>query len=356
VRAPLGTVDGCVHVVAWWKMPMAAWRKKLSLSHAPTPLVRIPALDALVGCELWIKRDDMTAGPEAGNKIRKLEYLLADALEQRADVVITCGGVQSNHARATAILARRLGLLPLLALRTSDGRAPARPWHGNLLLDALVGADLRFITPAQYQQRESYLRSLASEVEQRGERPYTIPEGGSNALGALGYVDAMAEVRAQLTAAGVERLDAIVHACGSGGTAAGIAIGTKLHDVADEVIAIAVCDDRSYFERRIHAIIDDTRTLVSSPLETAPLRVLDAFKGPAYAVPTDEQLAFIGAVARVSGLILDPVYTGKALFSLAHLQPKPARALFVHTAACRGYSPKLTAFRRTPTFPTLRTS
>src|SRR5262245_38835930 len=108
---------------------------KLRLAHTPTPLVRMAALDALVGCELWVKRDDMTAGAEAGNKIRKLEYLLADALAQRAQRVITCGGAQSNHARATALLARRLGLSPLLVLRTEDGQPPAAPWQGNLLLD-----------------------------------------------------------------------------------------------------------------------------------------------------------------------------------------------------------------------------
>ena len=331
-----GTVDVCVRVLAFGEMHMTAWRQKLELTHAPTPLVRMPALDALIGCELWIKRDDMTAGAEAGNKIRKLEYLLAEAVEQRADVVITCGGVQSNHARATAILARRLGMQPLLALRTSDGRAPERPWQGNLMLDALVGADVRFITPAQYQQRDSYLRSLASEVEQRGERAYTIPEGGSNGLGALGYVDAMAEVRAQLDAAHLARFDAVVHACGSGGTAAGIALGVRRSDVAREVIAFAVCDDRAYFERRISGIIQEARDLVSTPIEPAPLRIVDTYKGPAYGVPTEEQLTFIAEVARVSGLILDPVYTGKALYGLAQLQPKPACAVFVHTGGLPG--------------------
>src|SRR4051794_21413652 len=111
--------------------------RKLSLAHLPTPLFHHDALDALVGCEVWVKRDDMSAGAEAGNKIRKLEYLLADAQRQRAQLVITCGGAQSNHARATAILARRLGMEPLLLLRAQDSAA-ARPWHGNMLLDALV--------------------------------------------------------------------------------------------------------------------------------------------------------------------------------------------------------------------------
>jgi len=318
--------------------------QKLSLTHAPTPLIRVASLDELVGCELWLKRDDVTAGAESGNKIRKLEYLLADALEQRANVVITCGGVQSNHARATAILARRFGMQPLLALRTRDGAAPAAPWQGNLMLDALVGADIRFITPAQYAQRNVFLNTLADEVSARGQRPYVIPEGGSNGLGALGYIDAMAEIRAQLDTPGsprsdrlpTARFDAVVHACGSGGTAAGAALGAGHYDVASEVIAFAVCDDRSYFEDRVEQITGEARALIDQPLSAAPLRIVDTYKGPAYGVPSAEQVAFIRKVARVSGVILDPVYTGKALFGLARLQPKPARALFVHTGGLPG--------------------
>ncbi|HKU40944.1 MAG TPA: pyridoxal-phosphate dependent enzyme, partial [Polyangiales bacterium] len=136
---------------------MAGWPDKLPLAHLPTPLQRTAALDPLLGCELWVKRDDMTAGPEAGNKIRKLEYLLAAARAQDASHVITCGGVQSNHARATALLARQLGMAPVLVLRTADGQPPAAPWVGNLMLDGLLGAELRFITPAQYGERDRLL-------------------------------------------------------------------------------------------------------------------------------------------------------------------------------------------------------
>ncbi|HEX2678259.1 MAG TPA: pyridoxal-phosphate dependent enzyme, partial [Polyangiales bacterium] len=157
---------------------------RLRLAHLPTPLVRYDALDALVGTQVWVKRDDCTAGPEAGNKIRKLEYLLAAAQAERASVVITCGGEQSNHARATALLARSLGMRSLLFLRTQDGAAPARPWPGNLLLDALAGAELRFITPAQYRERDTLLLDAKRELERAGEHVYVIPEGGSNGLGA----------------------------------------------------------------------------------------------------------------------------------------------------------------------------
>ncbi len=311
---------------------------KLKLAHLPTPLFRHDALDHIVGAEVWVKRDDMTGGPEAGNKIRKLEYLLAAAVNTQARAVITCGGVQSNHARATAILARRLGLRPVLLLRTADGAAPAHR-VGNLLLDALVGAELRFITPAQYQLRDALMQQLAAELAATGEPAYVIPEGGSNGLGALGYIDAMAEVRAQLDAGdagGPAAFDAVIHACGSGGTAAGVCLGAGLHGVAEYAIAIAVCDDRAYFERRIEQIVAEAMQLLQTSLPHARASVLDQWKGPAYAVPSEDQARFIARIARETGLLLDPAYTGKAMFGLAQLSPKPKRVLFLHTGGLPG--------------------
>jgi D-cysteine desulfhydrase len=344
------------------------WPEKLRLAHVPTPLQRTAALDALVGCELWIKRDDMTGGAEAGNKIRKLEYLLAAARNQGADTVITCGGVQSNHARATAVLARQLGMRPVLMLRTTDGQAPALPWQGNLMLAGLLGAELRFITPSQYRERDQLLAELAGELRRSGRLPYVIPEGGSCGLGALGYVDAMAEVRGQLDggwrapgqAAPPSRFDAVVHACGSGGTAAGISIGAALHGVADQAVAVAVCDDSEYFRERVRAIHAELEAFLPELVRSqVPLRIVDEYKGPAYGVASPEQTAFIAEVARVSGLILDPVYSGKALFGLAQLAPKTQRVLFVHTGGLPGLlaEPEQFADRMAlPTFPTLRSS
>lgn len=310
---------------------------KHRLAHVPTPIERYPALDGLLGTQVWVKRDDANGGAEAGNKLRKLEYLFAAALRERAEVVITCGGLQSNHARATAIIARRLGLAPVLALRT-ESTPSAR--EGNLLLDDLLDAELRFVTREQYAQRDTLLGEWAADYARRGQRAYVIPEGGSNGLGALGYFDAMHEVRAQLDQAPSalpQRFDAIVHACGSGGTAAGVLLGAAHFDVADEVLAMAVCDDSAYFEARIAAIVEDARRYFAGQLPAlARLRVLDAYKGPAYGVPSAEQVAFIRAAARATGLMLDPVYAGKALFGLSRLSPKPERVLFVHTGGLPG--------------------
>ena len=221
--------------------------RKLALARTPTPIIRHDALDELVGAEVWVKRDDLTEGPAAGNKIRKLEYLLAEALDRGARVVVTCGALQSNHARATAILARQLGLRSVLLLRSQDP-ARARADRGNAFLDLLVGAELRGITPAQYRERDRLMAEVAREMAERGDSAYVIPEGGSSGLGALGYVDAMAEVRRQLDAGeagGPKGFDAVAHACGSGGTAAGVVLGAALHGVAPTVLAMAVCDDRA---------------------------------------------------------------------------------------------------------------
>ncbi len=311
---------------------------KLALAHLPTPLWRSDALDSLVGSSVWVKRDDMTGGATAGNKLRKLEYLMADARARGATVILTCGGLQSNHARATALVAAELGFSCLLFLRT---RTPAEPVaaSGNVLLDRLAGADIRLISPEQYRERARVLAQAAAELEARGERPYVIPEGGSNALGSLGYVDAMREVRAQLDlglGGGPHAFDAVVFACGSGGTAAGVVLGAREYDVAPRVIAVAVCDDADYFERVIGRIVMDAEKLQPELQRGARLEVRDEWKGPGYAIMSAEQQAFLVAVSRRTGLVLDPVYTGKALFGLSRLEPKPRRVLFLHTGGLPG--------------------
>lgn len=311
---------------------------KLQLAHLPTPLVRHDALDALVGTRVWVKRDDMSAGVAAGNKIRKLEYLLAEASALRADTVITCGGLQSNHARATAVLARQLGMDAVLLLRDAQPTLP-QSWQGNAFLDRLLGAEIRIITPAQYRERGARMAEVARELTLRGKRPYVIPEGGSSALGALGYVDAMAELRMQLDrgdAGTTTQFDAVVHACGSGGTAAGVALGIARSGAARRAIAFAVCDDSKYFEAVTSQLIGAAAQLLDQPTSPAPLEIVDAFKGPAYGIASDEQLRFIVQVARACGLVLDPVYTGKALFGLARMASKPSDALFIHTGGLPG--------------------
>jgi D-cysteine desulfhydrase len=312
--------------------------RKIPLAHLPTPLWHNAALDEIVGGETWVKRDDMTSGSAAGNKIRKLEFLLADAIERRSTTVLTCGGIQSNHARATAIAARELGMRSVLFLRTSDGQPPEAA-TGNVLLDLMVGAELRFVTPQQYLQRETVMAEAASALERQGERPYVIPEGGSNGIGALGYLEAMREVRAQLDSGACGRVtgfDAVAFACGSGGTAAGCHLGAGEFAIAPQVHAFAVCDDAPTFKGIIDHIVAQASELHPAVGRMADLHIHDRWKGPTYGVPSDEQRAFILEVARRSGLVLDPVYSGKALFGLSRLAPKPGRVLFIHTGGLPG--------------------
>ena len=314
--------------------------------HGPTPLTRHDNLDDIIGARVWVKRDDMTSGAAAGNKIRKLEFLLAHALEIGASTVVTCGGLQSNHARATALACAELGLRAILLLRVANPtEAYGRPLDltGNVLLDALAGAEIRFVSPEQYRERTALLEQVRVEEAGNGRIAYLVPEGGSNGRGALGYVEAMREVKQQLDLglAGGAPFDVVAHACGSGGTAAGVALGAQAFGVAKQAWAFAVSDDRAYFERVISAIASEARGFDPSLPALSGLVVDDLAKGPSYGVMSSEQKEFLLLVSRATGLVLDPVYTGKALYGLAEAVKrgaiaKDARVLFLHTGGLPG--------------------
>ena len=310
--------------------------ERIRFAHTPTPIARREALDVIVGAEVWIKRDDATSGAAAGNKIRKLEYLLADAVAKGAQTVLTCGGLQSNHARATALLCAELGLRCVLFLRVADPAKAAReplPVIGNVLLDRLAGAEIRFVSPDEYRERAVVMERAAGAMP----NAYVIPEGGSNGLGAFGYVEAMREVKEQLDMT----FDVVAHACGSGGTAAGVAMGAKKHDVARAAWAFAVCDDRAYFQKTIARIADEARAIDPTLADLERLVVDDRAKGPSYGVMSDEQKRFLIDVVKKSGVVLDPVYTGKALYGVMKAVERGdiargARVLFLHTGGLPG--------------------
>jgi D-cysteine desulfhydrase len=326
---------------------------RIPLVHGPTPLVKRRALDRRLGVDLWIKCDDATGGATGGNKIRKLEFLLGDALRAGADIVLTCGGLQSNHARATALSCAALGLESALFLRVGDELAlPPEaacdprllPLAGNVLLDRFAGAEVHPISRRDYADRSAVLEAHAARLRSAGRRPYVIPEGGSNALGSLGYVEAMREVRAQLDAGlggGPAAFDEIVHACGSGGTAAGVTLGAAKFGVARRVRAVAVCDDAAYFTRVVEQIHRGARAHDPSLDAEAELVVDESARGPGYGIADAEQRRSIVRAARESGLVLDPVYTGKAFFGLERAIARGdiargARVLFVHTGGLPG--------------------
>ncbi len=277
-----------------------------------------------------------------GNKVRKLEYLLAEAQDEGATHVITCGGEQSNHARATAFAAAQLGMKSVLVLRTDDPATPPRP-TGNILLDDLVGAEIVWISRPAWKERTRLMAEQAQRVVAAGGRPYVIPEGGSNALGSWGYVRAARELAEDL--AGLEPIT-VVYACGSGGTAAGLIMGAKLFGFAERGIrfaAVNVCDDQAYFVAAISKICADmeSRWQLGANVTEADIDILDGHVGLGYAKSRPEELETIRSVCRSDGLVLDPVYTGKAFHGLlAELRANPARfgetVGFIHTGGLFG--------------------
>jgi D-cysteine desulfhydrase len=313
------------------------------LVHGPTPVVRNPRLAERFGLDLWIKRDDATAGAEAGNKLRKLEYLIGDAELAAADTVVTCGALQSNHVRSTALVCASRGLR-CVAVLWADHDNLFPPASGNAMLSRMAGADIRLACGATAAQRRDALEAACDEQRARGRHPYLIPEGGSNGLGALGYVEAMRELREQirLGLAGGRAFDWVVTACGSGGTAAGLALGAVRHQVAGAVLAVSVGPDDEELRARVAEIVRDCRALDPSLSEAAPVTFERGAVGPGYGRSTAPQRRFMVELARGYGLISDPVYVGKALFGLAGwihehaLAGSGARVLFVHTGGLAG--------------------
>lgn len=301
----------------------------------------MPRVAERLGLDLWIKRDDVTGGAEGGNKLRKLEFLLADALSRSANVIVTGGHVQSNHARATALVAASLGLRCELCLWSRE-TVSALPSTGNALLDHMAGAHVRLVGPVASSQRDATLKAAADDLLRRGLRPYVIPEGGSNGTGALGYVQACRELRRQLEAglAQGKPFDTLVTACGSGGTAAGLALGASAFGVAREVVAMAVVPDALSLRCAVGSIIDEVRRAVPGLGRPVPWRV-DERGCPNPSGDLDHaQRRFMVEMARY-GLVLDPVYTGRALSGLARAVRDDGkwvgrRVLFVHTGGLPG--------------------
>jgi len=310
--------------------------RPLSLARLNTPLHPLRRASERLGTEVWIKRDDLTGFGMSGNKVRKLEFLMAEASALGADTVITCGGVQSNHCRATAVACRQLGLEPVLLLRSADG-PPAGPPDSNLLLNTLLGAAVHWTDMDGWRERDARMAAIAEELTARGRRPYIIPEGGSNAVGSLGYVRAGQELAAQALAEGV-RFDTIIHATGSGGTLAGLALA----GLDARVLGVCVCDDADYFRRRVAAIAADAVPYgLTLPPAGDRWDALEGYQGRGYALSRPEELRALAQLAREEGVLLDPVYTGKAWYALNDtLSRDPTafgrRVLFWHTGGAFG--------------------
>ena len=314
-------------------------------TRAPTPLEPMPRLtEHLGGADLWVKRDDLLGLAGGGNKTRKLEFLVAEALAQGADTLITTGAVQSNHCRLTLAAAVREGLRCRLVLEERVADSYDRDASGNNFLYRLLGVEEVTVVEAGT-DLQAAMQAEADELAARGRTGYIVPGGGSTPLGALGYVACAEEILQQAFDLGVA-FDRIVTASGSGGTHAGILAGMHGTNAGIEVTGISVRAGRDAQEEKIARLAGATAELagVSAPLPRESVRVFDDWVGPGYSLPTPAMADAVRTFARQEGILLDPVYTGKTAAGLIDLVrtgriAEGERVLFLHT----GGSPALYA-------------
>lgn len=305
---------------------------RVPLAILPTPLYQLPNVSRILGKNVWVKRDDMTGVALGGNKVRKLEFLLADAMKEGAELVMTTGGGQSNHAMLTAACALRLGLEPVLVLKKRG------VWQrrGNQVLNHLMGVDVRFMDTDSYDDIYTEMDRIGTSS---GKKYYKIPCGGSVPLGCLGYVACVKEVSEQAAALGV-RFDRIVCATGSGGTHAGTALGARLFLASAKITGVEV--DTDPFEIIVPDLMRGAAELLELDMEIKNEDVeLTPMWGEGYAIPSKEGNHAVNFMARNEGIILDPVYTGKAFAGLLKLNAEGAFAgeeniLFIHTGGAGG--------------------
>ncbi|WP_020677022.1 D-cysteine desulfhydrase [Geopsychrobacter electrodiphilus] len=319
---------------------------RMTIGHGPTPLEAMPRLSQAVGCNLYIKRDDCTGLGAGGNKTRKLEYLVAAARDEGADTLVTIGGLQSNHARQTAAAAAKCGFVCELVLEDVAG-TPKQDYYnnGNLLLDRLFGANIHPVVEGE--DGVVVADQLMARLAEAGRKPYLIPVGGSNEVGSLGYVRCAHEILAQITTQNIQ-VDQIVHASGSAGTQAGLLAGLIAAGADIPVLGIAVSRDTEAQQALVQALLEKTLQYLGLDPALATGRVVadGGYFGEGYGITTPATLEAVKMCARVEGILLDPVYTGKGMAGLidkcrSGVFSSGQNILFLHT----GGSPGLFAYR-----------
>ena len=303
---------------------MINYPPRISLAQTPTPLHPLKRLQASIGGPLiWLKRDDLTGATLSGNKVRKLEFIAAKAQQQDCSALITCGGIQSNHCRATALVAAQLGLKCHLILRGIPSQHQLS--DGNQLLDELSGCTISYHKPAEYfTQLDNIFAQVSKDFAEQGDKALVIPTGGSDGDGLWGYIAACEELKNDFAQHQINP-SAIITASGSGGTQAGLVVGAQLFDLAASVYGINVCDDETYFVNKIAADIQDWQTKYPEQAKQLKLpsnqsedliNIIDGYVGNGYGIASDEVIDSIRLLARTEGVVLDPVYSGKAFNGL----------------------------------------
>lgn len=324
-------------------------QKKLNLANFPTKIEKLEKISKDSGVNIYLKRDDQTGSEISGNKIRKLEYSIYEAIENGCDTLITCGGIQSNHARATAAAGIKLGMRAILVLRSDE----TPELEGNYFLDKVIGADVRIISSDDYRERRAeIMKEIKAESDAEGHKAYIIPEGASNGIGSLGYYSAMEEIKEQEKELGI-KFDRIVAAVGSGGTYAGLCMGnTEFFNGEKKITGFNVCDDAEFFKKRSEEIIEEAQKYLDKSIivKAEDMDIIDGYVGIGYAQSRPEELEFIQKTAKKEGVIFDPVYTGKAMYGMMNEIEKGTFAkgenvLFIHTGGLFGIFSKRDQFK-----------
>lgn len=307
--------------------------KRLEMFARPTPLHELPRLREAINCKprIFIKRDDLTGVGLGGNKIRKLCYVLAQALEQKADVILTWAGVQSNHCRQTLAMAKKLGMDCHLILQGDEPEI----YQGNTLVYFLLGATMHFV--GKDGDGEGETNRIADHLRTLGKNPFVVPIGASNPLGILGYIECVKEIAEQVADLGITINHAIL-ASGSGGTQAGAEIGVREFYPSMKIHGISVSRDQEEQQAKIASLMNDTYRFLglTHKVSSKEISIFDQYYGGEYAVPTKDGIAAIKLLGKTEGLLIDPVYTGKAMAGMIDLLKKgqfddAETILFFHT-------------------------
>ena len=304
--------------------------KKLSLAHLPTPLEKI----SYSSKDFLVKRDDYTGSDFLGNKIRKLEYLLYEAKKEKAEIIFTCGGDQSNHARATASAAAKLGIKTKLFLWGKEKRNS----DGNLFLDKMYGAEITYLNKNDFDNVDEIMTEERKKLVKKGKRVYVIPAGGSSTLGIWGYIDFVNELKKQID---LKNIDGIFSACGSGGTTAGLLVGASLNKVKLKISAVNVLLPKEIIRKKIlqlaeGAVLDFK---LNCKINEKNLEIVDGYSKEGYKNISEKKIKLITEFAKGTGILLDPAYTGKAFYAYNELilrQGSGKRTIFIHTGGIFG--------------------
>ena len=322
--------------------------EKISLANLPTPINSFDKINPNKDfTTLYIKRDDFTGMEMSGNKVRKLEFSLKEALDLGADVFITCGGAQSNHCRATAAAAATLSKKCHLVLRIAPEGVP----DGNLFLDNMLDTKITFITPEEYKEnRMGVMKNIQKDYADKGITAYILPEGASNGIGLFGYYSAYEEILLQEKQLGIT-FDTICIADGSGGTYAGLYAANEVYGKNKKIVGINIYNAEDDGTIKVGQIIDESIAIsgYDEPINKGNMHIIADYVGEGYAIASDEVRAFIRELAKTTGVVLDPVYTGKSFYGITQEIKKSnplfkGNVLFIHTGGLYGIFPQKELF------------